>query len=659
MAKSSISIHGIDPSDLDTSTLPEKDFYQYANGGWISKHTLPPDRSRYGSFDKLTDQNEKLLLDILKESANNIDKTDSLLIRQIGCFYLSGMDTVTIEKKGFSALSELLKPVKTISNIAELINQIAYLHKYRISPLFNFYSSPDPGNSNQVISHFTQGGLGLSDRDYYLSDDKTSKELLKEYKKHIVKIFTLAGETNEDSVHFSDTIIEIETQLAEYSMTRHEKRDPYLTYNKMDIDELSQLSPAINWKSYFKGIGLVDPGPISVGQTLFFEELSNMVCNIDINSWKVYLTWNIINCTAANLNDKFVNQNFEFYGKMLTGSKKLLPRWKRTLATCNFGLGDSIGQIYINKYYSSESHSRIISLIENLMFVFGKRIQELEWMSNITKKKALDKLNKMKVKIGYPSKWKDYSSVKVSKTDYLNNILNSRKFYFDYSIKKVGKSVDRDDWEIFPQTVNAYYNPLLNEIVFPAAILQPPFFYNKGDDAINYGAIGVVIGHEMTHGFDDQGRQYDKNGNLRNWWTKEDSKQFQAKTQVLIDQFNKFIVVDNIHSDGVLSLGENIADLGGLSISYEAYINSQKGKNHSEKIDGLSDKQRFFLSYSRIWAQNIRKKEMIKRTKEDVHSLGKFRVNGPLPNLEEFYRAFNIKSKSDIYIPKSKRAKIW
>jgi putative endopeptidase len=507
------------------------------------------------------------------------------------------------------------------------------------------------------IVHFDQGGLGLPDRDYYFDPSPRGKEIRDEYLKHVTKMFELTGVT--ESSKSAQTVFDIETKLAKASLTRLEKRDPNKLYNKMDLKGLQNLSPNMNWSDYFKNIGLPVPGDINVNEPAFFAAVSDLFKELPVSDWKIYLKWNLIHKTANYLPSSIVNQHFEFYGKVLSGSQKIKPRWKRVLASTNESLGMALGKIYAEKYFPPEAKERMIKLVQNLKLSLADRINKLEWMGDSTKKKALEKLEAINVKIGYPDEWRNYSGLVISTNTYLNNVLNSNKFNFDYMLSKLNKPVNRKDWHMTPQTVNAYYNPNMNEICFPAGILQAPFFYKDADDAVNYGGIGVVIGHEITHGFDDQGRLYDKIGNLNEWWTKEDKTKFLSRSEILVDQFNTFKVLDTLHANGKLTLGENIADLGGLNISYYALQKELKNNPAPSKINGFTQEQRFFLSFANIWAQNIRDKEIERRTKEDVHSLGPLRVNGPLPNLPEFYVAFGIKPGDAMYKADKDRAVIW
>jgi putative endopeptidase len=448
----------------------------------------------------------------------------------------------------------------------------------------------------------------------------------------------------------------IETRLAKASMTRLDRRDPEKTYHKMDLAALQELSPGYNWDKFFSAVGLPGQKEINVAMPEFFKEISKMMAEVPVNDWKAYLEWNLINSAASYLSSDFVNQNFNFYGKVMQGQEKIRDRWKRVQGTVSGSLSEAIGQLYVAEYFPPLAKERMVKLVQNLRVSLGQRIDQLAWMSDETKAKAHEKLAAINVKIGYPDKWRDYSGLEIKKDSYLDNVIRAWKFEFVYDRDKINKPVDKAEWYMPPQMVNAYYSPQMNEIVFPAAILQPPFFYLDADDAVNYGAIGVVIGHEITHGFDDQGCKYDKDGNMNNWWTEEDGKRFEVRTKVLADQYDKFIVLDTMHANGKLSLGENIADLGGLNIAYQAYRLASK---ETESIDGFTPDQRFYLAYAHLWASNIRDKEIQRLTKEDVHSLGRFRVLGPLRNVPNFYKSFNIKEGDYMYLPESERAVIW
>ncbi len=645
-------------ADMDFNVDPGSNFYEYANGGWRKQHPLPDDKSRFGSFDLLSEDNKEKVKSIIESAA--AEKAEKGTVSQkIGDFYASGMDVESINKNGHAPIKPFLNKINAIEQQSQLVDVIAYLQRHQMNPLFHFYSTPDQKNSTHTIAGIYQSGLGMPDRDYYLENNEDSKKLRKAYMTYLTTLFTLIGNNEDDATKLADVCMSFETRFAKASNSRLENRDPHKTYNKVDLDGLNEMTKDFPWAQFIKEMGIEVPAEINVSQPAFIAEIGKMYKKEDLKSWKTYLNSVVLRKTAAALSEDFVNASFAFYGQALSGKKVQEPRWKTVLDKTNGALGEAVGQLFVAEYFPPAAKSRMDKLVENLRIGFGQRIDQLDWMSDGTKQSAHEKLDAIRVKIGYPSKWRDYSDLSINKDSYLENIMKSNQFDFEFDMAKIGKPVDQEEWFMTPQTVNAYYNPVANEIVFPAAILQPPFFYLDGDDAVNYGAIGVVIGHEMTHGFDDQGRQYAKDGNLKDWWTAEDAELFNAKTQILVDQFNAFEVLPGVFANGQLSLGENIADVGGLMISYQAYQNSLEGKENTELIDGFSDKQRFFLAYSRVWAQNVRDKEIARLTKVDVHSLGNNRVNGPLPNIQEWYDAFNLNETAELYIAPENRARIW
>jgi putative endopeptidase len=644
---------------MDTTAKPGVDFYQYANGGWMKNHPIPADQSRYGAFEQLEEENMKQLRSLFDKAASNKNATKGSIEQKIGDFYFSGMDTVKIEAEGAKPMLDALKQVDAIATSDDIIKAIANIQLTGASPLFGLYAGQDDRNSSMVIAQFGQGGLGLHDRDYYLGEDARSKTLREEYLKYVANMFTLAGSETMAPAEIANKIMAFETALAKEQRTRLELRDPIKNYNKMTLSGLENTAPNVDWKAYFKILGVTATNDINVGQPEYFTAISKIIKNASIEDWKLYLKWNIINNAAPYLSSKFVEEQFHFYGTVFSGREKMKDRWKRVLNETSGSLGEAVGQMYVEKYFPPEAKKKMLDLVGNLKAALNERISKLEWMSDRTKKLAQEKLQKMNVKIGYPDKWIDYSSLDVNRDSYYKNVAAANSFAVKYDLNKIGKPVDRDEWGMTPQTINAYYNPNMNEIVFPAAILQPPFFDLKADDALNYGAIGVVIGHEMTHGFDDQGRQYDASGNLADWWTPEDAQKFKEHVSVLVNQFNKIVMVDTTHVNGELTLGENIADLGGVMISYTAFQTAKTKAPQKEKIDGFSPEQRFFLSFARVWRGNIRDKELMRRIKEDVHSPAKARVNGTLPNVPYFYEAFGIKQGDPLFIPEADRAKIW
>jgi putative endopeptidase len=646
----------IDLADLDQTYSPAADFDNYANGGWKKRFPIPDEKSRFGSFDLLADTGEVQVQKLVTEIASNKQDAGSIALK-IANFYNTGMDTAKIEADGLAPVQPLFDQINRIQNKDDVMKVVADLQTKGIRPMYLLFSDADQKNSEMVVAYLFQGGLGMPDRDYYMKDDDRSKEIQNAYLVHLKKMFMLTGTDQSTSTTEAAIVYKIEKRLASASMTKLEQRDPHKIYNKVNLEGLQKISPDINWTLHFQEIGLQNPGDFIVGQPAFVSELSKMLKDVSVDDWKIYLKWQVLNSTEAYLPVAFVNQNFDFYGKTLSGQMSQRPRWKRVQEATNNALSEALGQLYVQKYFPAESKKRMIELVQNLRISLGERIKQLAWMSDETKTKALAKLDAITVKIGYPDKWRDYSNLEVSTNSYVENVLKARKFDFNFMMGKVNKPVDRTEWLMPPQEVNAYYNPTMNEIVFPAAILQPPFFYKDGDDAVNYGAIGVVIGHEMTHGFDDQGRQYDKVGNLADWWTSEDAKLFGERTKVLVNQFNNYTVLDTLKANGELSLGENIADLGGLNVAYNAMKKVATG--NEKPIDGFTPEQRFFLAYAHLWAQNIRDKEIVRRTKEDVHSLGRFRVLGPLRNMPEFHQTFGVKEGDYMFLKEADRAVIW
>lgn len=648
----------IDPVNMDTSVKPGDNFYQYVNGGWIKNHPIPPEYSQYGAFTVLYENNQKQLKSLVDEIAKNKKAKKGSVEQKIRDFFNSGMDTNSIEKLGIKAIAPQMEAINQLKSLKEVEKEVAHLHTNGVHPLFYFFAGADEKNSSMEIANLYQGGLGLPDVSYYTNDDEASKKLRAAYQEHIAKMFELKGDDAATAKKEAAQVMDLETKLAKISFTRKETRVPEKNYNKMSLADLEKTAPGFDWKTYFEQLGLPKPGDINVSQLPFFQSMSKLAQKTPLDQWKAYLMWKLLSDAAPFLNKAFVEENFNFYGKTMSGQQKMRPRWKRVMGTTSSGLGEALGKLYVEKYFPAESKAYMLNLVENLRKAFAERIKKLDWMSPDTKEKALAKLDAITVKVGYPDKWRDYSSLEIVPGNYFQNVMNASRFSFKRNLNKIGKPVDKTEWGMTPQTVNAYYNPSNNEIVFPAGILQPPFFNKDADDAVNYGAIGVVIGHEMTHGFDDQGRKYDKEGNMNEWWTKEDAQRFKAKTKKLAALYNHYTILDSLHVDGELTMGENIADLGGLNISYDAFKKALNGKTPAP-IDGFSADQRFFMSFAQVWRQNIRPKELAKRLKTDVHSPGEARVNVPTFNLDAFNKAFHIKKGDKLYIPKDKRAYIW
>lgn len=653
-------IPAIELSNMDTTVKPGVDFFQYVNGGWLAKNPIPATKSRYGAFDQLDEQNDKNLRELIGSLAEQKDLKKGTNEQRIGDFYSSGMDTLKIDKQGAKPLQPYLAMIDQIKTVDDIFKVAGQFQLMGISTFFSFDGAQDSKNSEKIIPWIYQAGLGLPLRDYYLEKAERYVSIRKEYFSHVSKMLGMLADKSINDKNSGTLILEMETKLAEASMSLLEQRDPIKTYNLMSQDDLDKISVNINWNAYYKSLGYSNKSSLNVAQPNFVANLNKMVKDYPIESWKTFMKWKLVNRTAAYLSKEFVEENFNFNGKILSGKKENEPRWRRVLKTTSSALGEAVGQVYVEKYFPPAAKERMLALVDNLRKAYAKRINAVVWMSPGTKAKAIEKLNVIHVKIGYPDVWRDYSKLSISRDNsYLDNVLNASSFETQRNLNKIGKPLDRNEWGMTPQTVNAYYDPGMNEIVFPAAILQPPFFNINADDAINYGAIGVVIGHEMTHGFDDQGRLYDKNGNLNDWWTNEDAVKYKKQTILLVDQYNGYKVIDDYHVNGELTLGENISDYGGLVISFEAYKMAVANQKNLEKLDGFTPEQRFFISFAQVWRQNIRKEELIRRVKEDVHSPGNFRVNGGVFNIPAFYEAFNISPSDPLYRKPELRPAIW
>ncbi|HLP17879.1 MAG TPA: M13 family metallopeptidase [Bacteroidota bacterium] len=649
----------LDVSNMDKAVKPCQDFNAYANGGWMAKNPVPDAYSRWGSFDELGEKNNVILHQILEESAANTKARNGSITQKIGDFYASGMDSAAIERDGLTPLAGIFSKISAVGTKADLVKMIARLHLMGIGSAFRAGVDQDAKNSTLYILDLDQGGLGLPDRDYYTKDDERSVKIREEYVKHIASMFRKMTGNTVDAQSDAKTVMAIETRLANASMSRVDRRDPEKMYHKMSIAGVSDIAPEINWTSYFQTFNVVNPGDVNVSHPPFFKELSAMINDVPMSDWKVYLRWNVLRAAAPKLSDAFVNENFRFYGKTMTGAKELQPRWKRVLALTNAALGEALGQLFVQKAFSPAAKTRALEMVNNLIAAFKDRVNTLDWMDAATKQAALTKLAAFNVKIGYPDKWRDYSDLEITRESYVMNALRANEFAVRREYAKLGKPIDRDEWMMTPSTVNAYYNPAKNEIVFPAAILQPPFFNADADDAVNYGGIGAVIGHELTHGFDDQGSKYDAEGNMKDWWTPEVKKQFESRAENVEKQFDQYVAIDSLHVDGKLTLGENIADLGGLSISYAALQKAFTTKTKPGLIDGFTPEQRFFLSWAQVWRQNQRPEARRLQVKTDPHSPGMFRVRGPIANMKEFEDAFGCTAADAALRPTTERAKIW
>jgi len=645
--------------NMDVSIKPGEDFYRYVNGAWIDKLTIPDDKSRYSVFDILREERDENVRTLLREVSQITDVEKGSITQKIRHFYATGMDTLKIDTAGLSLLHEELELIDKVTTKQDVQDLVARFHTFGLDPLFEGGVEQDFMDSKIYKFMIMQAGVGLPDVEYYTKEDDRSVEIRAEYVKHIARMFELLGDESEVAASNAEIIMDMETRLAEHSKTRLEMRDIPALYNKKDLAQLLELSPEFDWEQYFSNITDLEVNEIIVFAPAFLEEISRLMVDVSTADWKTYLRWNLINRSAEYLSRDFVNQDYRFYSEFLSGSKEIEPRWQRVVAASSEALGEPLGQLYVKKYFPPESKERMVDLVDNLRKSMEKRIRELEWMSESTKEAALEKLAGMNVKIGYPDKWEDFSKLKIETDSYLSNVRRANYFHYYKELDKLPEPVDLKKWSMTPQTVNAGYHPLRNDITFPAAILQPPFFNPDADDAVNYGSIGVVIGHEMTHGFDDQGRHFDKDGNMRDWWSETDTEEFNKRTHLLVEQYDAFVAIDDVHINGKLTLGENIADFGGLSIALEAYRMSLEGKPEPEDIDGLSDEQRFFMAFVQIWRGKIRDKALIRLCQEDVHPWGKFRANGAPFNVPEFYDAFDISPEDPLYRSEEQRPVIW
>jgi putative endopeptidase len=652
----------VDPSNFDPSVKPSDDFFHYANGGWIKRTEIPPEYSRWGSFNELIERNNDALHTIAERAeTTSVDPKLAPETQKVGDYYASGMDEKTIESLKSQPLADEFKLIDALKGREDLLKEIAHLHTIGVGTLFEFGATQDDKDSTRDIAQAVQGGLGMPDRDYYTKTDDASKKLRDQYVDHVTKMLTLTGETAEAAADHAKKILALETKLAQASRTRVQLRDPQKNYNKMPVHQLQDLTPDWNWGDYFKNIDLLEPSEINVRQPEFFKAADQVFKNAPLENWKAYLRWHLINAAAEELSKDFVDEDFNFKDRILRGTQQLKPRWKRVIISEDGAIGEALGKLYVGFYFPPEAKARALELVNNLKEALADRIKTLDWMDEPTKQQALKKLAAFTVKIGYPDKWLDYSLLRIDRGPYVLNAMRAAKFEATRDLNKIGKPVDRTDWGMTPPTVNAYYNPNMNEIVFPAGILQPPFFYANADDAVNYGAIGAVIGHEMTHGFDDQGRQYDAVGNLRDWWTPRSAAKFKERSQAIVKQFDEYEPLPGLHVNGELTQGENIADIGGVKLAYAA-LQKALDKNpqaREQKIDGFTPEQRFFLSFAAIWRQKSRDEDTKLRLNTDPHSPARYRVDGPLSNLSEFQKAFNIPDGSAMVRPADKRVNIW
>jgi predicted metalloendopeptidase len=647
--------HGLCLADLDPATPPCRDFFQYANGGWLKRNAIPPDHSTWGAFNEVRERNRVILKAILEEAAR---ASGDGLARKVGDFYASGMDTRAIERAGIRPLRPALARIRAMEDVRDLAAVLARSHLEGSGAGFGFSVEPDDERSSEYIAQFRQGGLGLPDRDYYTRDDPGSRRIRHQYEAHVARMLALLGEPPAKARAHARQVLDLETRLARASMTRTERRDPRAVYHRMPLADLAVLAPDFPWAAYLEALGAA-ADPVLVRQPAFFREFSAMVRDLPLARWKAYLRWHAVTDFAPYLGAAFERENFAFYGTVLSGAPRQGARWKRIQDATEHHLGEALGRLYVARSFRPAAKARALDLVANLRAALAERIQDLDWMGPATRTAATAKLDALAVKIGYPDRWRDDSALRVDRTSYARNVLAARVFESRRNLARLGRPVDRDEWEMPPTTVNAYYNPLHNEIVFPAGILQPPFFDPEADDPVNYGAIGMVIGHELTHGFDDQGRQYDARGNLKEWWTPEDSAAFKARTEPMVKRFDGLETLPGVPLNGRLTLGENIADLGGLKLAFAAWRRSLRDRPRPADRDGFTAEQRFFLSYAQSWHFRARDEAARMRAMTDPHAPARFRVNVPLSNLPEFHEAFACPAGEPMHTPAGDRPAIW
>lgn len=645
-----------DKAGIDTAVNPGDNFFLYANGQWMKKTEIPGTETGWGSFYTLYNDNLKNLEQILVNTSKEEHEKGSLE-QKVGDFFASGMDTVAIEKRGYEPIKPWLAKIDAIKDYKELISFVADGYKDGTGDLLGFYVGPDDKISSKNAVNFSQAGTTLPEPSYYFNTDAQTKKIREEYVKYISKLFVLSGNTKAVADKYAADVLSLETNIAKSHSTPVELRDPQKNYHKYLVSDFQKETPDIDWKSVLGKLEL-KTDTILVAQPKYYKALNNLLKTQPIAVWKEKLKFDALNGSTGALSKSFRDAKFDFFGKTLNGLKAQKERWKTIVNSTDGNIGELLGQLYVKEHFTPEAKKNMLELVENLQKVYKSRIEKLDWMSAETKQKALDKLNAFIKKIGYPDNWKKYDDVEISRGTYFENLMSADKHAYKEMVAKLGKPVDKTEWGMTPPTVNAYYNPSINEIVFPAGILQFPFYDVNADDAINYGAIGAVIGHEMTHGFDDQGRQYDKDGNLKDWWTAADATKFKDKTKKVVDMYNKFTLLDNQHVNGELTLGENLADIGGLAIAYDAFKLTSQGKG-TEKIDGFTPDQRFFLSFAQVWRIKTRDESMRVRLKTDPHSPEMFRVNGPVYSMEAFYKAFNIQPTAKMYIAPANRVGVW
>lgn len=656
--KEAKSTSGINLANMDTTVSAGTDFFRYACGGWNDAHPLTAEYSRYSTFDELFENSQKQLRELIEGLAAQKNNQAGSAAQKIGDLYNMAMDSVTLNKQGAEPVKAMLDKIAGMKDKSEIVPMMTEMAHIGIGTYFHSYVYADPKNSSLNIFQMGQGGINLGEKEYYLDTDSITQNIREQYKLYIGKLFQLAGFSEAEAQQKVADVMEIETAIAKVSRSATELRDPEANYHKMSFDELKKTIAGIDWDAYMKGLGIQAPAELNVEQVEPIQEVARLMNTLPLSKHVSYLEYNLLDAAASCLSDDFVAARFDFYGKVLSGRQVNQPRWKRAVNSVNGMLGELVGEMYVEKYFPAAAKERMVKLVKNLQTALGERIDAQEWMSDSTKIRAHEKLATFHVKVGYPDKWKDYSKLEIKNDSYWANVCRASEWGFNDMYSRIGKPVDKDEWLMTPQTVNAYYNPSTNEICFPAAILQPPFFNMEADDAANYGAIGVVIGHEMTHGFDDQGRQFDKDGNLTDWWAPGDADRFKERAQVMVDFFNKIEVLPGLQANGELTLGENLADHGGLNVAYLAFQNATKDAPLGV-VDGFTPEQRFFLAYATLWAGNIRDEQIRVYTKSDPHSLGKWRVNGALPHIQAWYDAFHITPSDPLYVAPENRVNVW
>lgn len=640
---------------LDKKVSPGSDFFSFANGSWLRENPIPADFSSWGSFSVLQEENRDKIHNMLVELSKHNNYKSGSIEQKVGDFYYSGMNIKSINKLGISPLNTEFSLINSIKNTDDLQNAIIHLHNIGLQVIFGFSSMQDFNDSTLVIGAIEQGGLSLPDRDYYLRDEEKFQNIRKEFVKHVTAMFMLLGDDKTKAQHKASVVMQIETSLAKNSMGRIETRDPNAVYHIMNINKLDELTPNFSWEKYFSGIGYGDIKEVNMAMPKFMQAVNGFLTSFSIDDWKTYLSWHLLDNSAAYLSQPFVAQNFKM-AKIISGVQTLPKRWKRVVSTENAFLGFAVGQLFVEKYFSASDKMEVIKMIKNIRTVLKNDLKDLNWMTNATKTQAINKLDLLEERVGFPDKWRDYSALKIDRGPYILNILRCSAFLIKRDLDKIGKPVDRMEWEMAPQIVNAYYHPSLNSINIPMGILSPPYFDHNAPAAVNYGAIGVVIGHEITHGFDDQGSKFDALGNLHDWWSPEDLKKFETATQCIVQQYSKYKVCDNVNVQGKLVVGEATADLGGLILAYRAYLASDEYK-HAKNINGYTPIQQFFISFAHIWADKIRPEQAINLATIDPHPPAKYRVNGTLANMPEFKQAFNLPDTSNMV--NKNRCVIW